>query len=505
MIFNYDKKYAHLFDTSKISSEVKKKSVKAGFANLLSQGMSLGITLVRAAILARLLSPEDYGVFAMVVVVASFAVIFKDLGLATATIREKKINHAQVSNLFWINTLLGFISMLIVMALAPAIVWFYHDARLADIALILSVGFLFGGMTVQHQALLKRQMQFGKIAIITVMASFASSFLGIVVAWVQGNYWALVWMQIANNLFLMIGFWFAAGWIPGFPSKNAGIRKFLKIGFDVAGLNAFSTITQQIDKIIIGRISSARVLGLYNKGAQVPKLISEQFRMAFFSVALPALSTLQSERTRFAGYYYKFLNFVCWATMPLSAFCFIFAKDIVLVYFGHKWSGAVIFMRIFSIQAFIMPAVTTLDQIPLALGFSRRYLFAGIVRSITLISCIIVIAPFYGVIGIAWCVATSDLIAFIPFIKLCLKDSPVSMKGYFSTISVPALVSICMAILFYLFNASITPGVTATIASMVSFFIFTVIFFVIADYLNIRGSTGIAQVMITRLKLRSHS
>ena len=130
-----DNKYAHLFDTSGINKEVKQKSVKAGIANLISQGLSLFITLVRAAILARLLTPEDYGVFTMVVVVVSFALIFKDLGLSTATIREKEITHAQVSNLFWINTLIGLVSMAIVIAIAPIIVWFYHDSRLAPVAL----------------------------------------------------------------------------------------------------------------------------------------------------------------------------------------------------------------------------------------------------------------------------------------------------------------------------------------------------------------------------------
>ena len=105
--------YALLFDTQNINKEVKQKSVKAGAANLASQALSLAITLVRAAILARLLSPDDYGVFTMVIVIISFALIFKDLGLSTATIREKEITHEQVSNLFWINTLLGFFSMVI--------------------------------------------------------------------------------------------------------------------------------------------------------------------------------------------------------------------------------------------------------------------------------------------------------------------------------------------------------------------------------------------------------
>jgi O-antigen/teichoic acid export membrane protein len=495
-----DKRYRHLFETEKLNRDVKKKSIKAGVANFTSQGVSLGVTLIRAAILARLLSPEDYGVFTMVVVISSFAIIFKDIGLGMATVREKKINHGQVSNLFWINTLIGFLSMLIIIALSPAMVWFYNEPRLYNIAGVLSLGFLFSGMTVQHQALLRRQMQFNRIAVITVISAAVSSSVGIAVAVLTKNYWALVWMQVAHNLFLMIGFWLSTGWIPDLPSKNNAIRNLLNVGLDVAGLNAFSTITQQLDKIIIGRISSAGGLGLYNKGHQVPHLISGQFRLAFFSIALPALSALQSEKDRFRGYYYKFLNIVCWSTMTLSSFCFVFADEIILVYFGPKWADSVIFMKIFSIHAFIMPAMTTLDQIPLALGFSRRYLLAGMARSVALIICIITTAPFFGVLGIAWSIVLSEIIAFLPFIKLCLKESPVTIKGYFSTIFFPVLTTLSIAICFHnLKIQGVFHGHCAKLLAMSAFLAITVIVFIILDYFNSKGSAGIVRAVLKRL------
>ncbi len=495
-----NQKYAHLFDTSQIRSSIKERSLKAGVANITSQGLSLSITLVRAAILARLLAPDDYGVFSMVVVVSSFALIFKDLGLGTATVREKEINHAQVSNLFWINTLLGCVSMLVVILVAPAIVWFYNDPRLNSIAVVLSVAFLFAGMSVQHQALLKRQMQFGKIARITVFSSFISSLAGIGVAWIYGNYWALVWMQVIQNGLLMLGFWWSTGWVPSWPKKDIKIGKFIRVGLDVAGLNAFSTVTQQIDKILIGRMAGATQLGLYNKGGQVPNLFSGQFRMAFFQVALPALSSLQDEKKRLSGYYYKFLNIVCWTTMPLSAFCFVFAEEIILVYFGPKWAESVIFMRILALHAFIMPAVTTLDQIPLALGHSRRYLWVGMVRSITLISCIAVAAPLYGVTGIALCVAGSDVVAFPLFARLCLKESPVSIRGFFFVTAVPATLTFCMAAAFYIFKVYYITSTTMLVAAMLFFIIFCAGSFLLVDWLNLKGTVGICRAALNRIR-----
>jgi|MTBAKMStandDraft_1061839.scaffolds.fasta_scaffold05970_4 O-antigen/teichoic acid export membrane protein len=496
---NPDLRYAHLFDTHNINKEVKQKSVKAGLANLISQGSSLAITLVRAAILARLLSPEDYGVYTMVVVVISFAVIFKDLGLSTATIREKEITHAQVSNLFWINTLLGLFSMIVVIALSPGIVWFYDDSRLAPVALVLSVAFLFGGLTVQHQALLRRQMQFGRIAVISIFANISSSVLGILIAWFLHNYWALIWMELSRNLFLMIGFWCCIKWRPGLPSRHAGTKKFLKIGLDVAGLNAFSTITRDLDKIIAGRIAQASLLGLYSKGNQLPNLISGQFRMAFFSVALPALSSLQNERVRFSQYYYDFLNMISWVTMPLSVFFFIFADEIIHIYFGPKWVGAVFFMKIFAIHSFLMPAITTLDQIPLVLGESRRYLAAGIIRSVGVIFCVTAGAVFHGVAGIAIGVAFANLFTFIPFSMICIKNSPISIKDYFRTLSTPLATSMFVGGIFYWYKLfSYNDEIFNSILHMAVYLVVIFTFLVCFDIFRIGRPVGIKEFLLQR-------
>jgi O-antigen/teichoic acid export membrane protein len=495
-----DNKYEHLFDTSRINKEVKSRSIKAGLANLISQGFSLFITLVRAAILARLLTPEDYGVFTMVVVVTHFALIFKDLGLSTAIIREKEITHAQVSNLFWINTLVGLFSMAIVIAVSPVIVWFYHDNRLSPIALVLSVAFLFGGLSVQHQALLKRQMEFGKIALVTIFSSIFSSIIGVVLALLHYDYWALVWMNIATNFFLMAGFWYFTRWKPGLPVKGAGTKKIIKIGFDVAGLNAFSTLTQNIDKIIAGRISNASLLGLFSKGNQVPQMVSGEFRMAFFSVALPALGSLQSELKRFAQYYYKFLNIVSWVTMPLSAFCFVFADEIIQIYFGSQWAGAAIYMTIFSLHSFLMPAITTLDQVPLALGNSRKYLFGGITRSFGTILCVVTGAYFYGIVGIAIGVSIANLITFIPFFVICVQDSPITGKDYFKTLSIPSLTSIVIGVIFYLFKTNfINNGIMLELIYMFAYLFAVTTFMLACDFFHIGCQMGIVDTVIKKI------
>jgi len=505
MPINPDNKYAHLFDTSEINKEVKQKSVKAGIANLISQGLTLFITFGRAAILARLLTPEDYGVFTMVLVIAGFALIFKDLGLSTATVREKEITHAQVSNLFWINSLIGLVSMVIVIAIAPIIVLFYHDSRLAHIAYVLSIAFLFGGLSVQHQALLKRQMEFGKIAFITIFSSIVSSIIGVLLAWLHYDYWALVWMHVSMSFFHMTGIWYFTRWKPGLPSKRAGTKKILKVGLDIAGLNAFLSITGSFDKIIAGRISNAYLLGLYSKGYQFPELIGNQFRMTFFSVALPALASLQNELERFVKYYYKFLYFVSSVTMPLSVFCFIFADEIIQIYFGSQWAGAAIYMKIFSIQSFVMPAIATLDQVPLALGHSRRYLVGGITRSFGTLFCIAIGALSYGIFGIAIGVSIAHFITFIPFFLICVKNTPITIKNYFKTLFTPSLTSISIGVIFYFLKSNfINDGIIRAMFYMFAYMVTVITFMLAFDFFHIGYQNGIVETIIKKSNLKRH-
>ncbi len=476
----------------------------SGIANLASQSLSLVITFGRAGILARLLTPDDYGVFTMVLVISVFAAIFKDLGLSTATIREKVITHAQVSNLFWINCMVGFTSMMVVIALAPLMVWFYNDFRLQPIACALSIGFLFAGLSVQHQALLKRQMRFREIAWITVLSTILTTLLGIVIAWKGHKYWALVWMNVGMNFLMMIGFWYCTKWVPSLPKKGVGTIKFLKIGLDVAGLNAFSTLTKTIDKILAGKIAGASQLGFYSKGSQIPGLVSGQFRMALFSVSLPALSALQSEKERFSEFYYRFLSSISWLTMTASAFCFLFANEIIVLYFGARWETSTVYMRIFTLQSFLMPAITSLDQVPLALGFSRRYLAVGIIRSLSTIICVLIGVIYGGTIGIAIGVVVANLLSFCPFAMLCVKDSPVLISIYFRTIAGPLLVSLLIVGVFFLFKQyHPTTTIVSKITLMGGCISTMAVCFICCDYLGVGSKLRVISKIVEKVSVKS--
>ena len=159
---------------------------------LTSQGAQFVINPIATVVLARLLTPADFGLVAMVTAITGLGQAFADLGLSEATIQREEISHNQVSTLFWINVAIGLTLMLITAALAPVLAWFYREPRLKDITFLVSLTFLIGGLRVQHDALLKRQMRFASLAIRDVASYVLAVPVAITMAWRGAGYWAIV-------------------------------------------------------------------------------------------------------------------------------------------------------------------------------------------------------------------------------------------------------------------------------------------------------------------------
>ena len=210
----------NFFDTEHLKFDLKERSIRGGAVTMTSQVIKFFLRTGSTVVLARLLTPQDYGLVAMVTAITGFVAMFKDMGLSMATIQRAEINHAQVSNLFWINVALSIALALILVGAAPIISWFYGDSRLSWITIAIGGTFIFSGLTVQHQALLSRQMLFTTIAIIEILSMIIGITVGIALAWYGAGYWALVAITATSALSSMILVWSFYGWRPGKPAST---------------------------------------------------------------------------------------------------------------------------------------------------------------------------------------------------------------------------------------------------------------------------------------------
>ena len=291
----------HHFSTDHLLTNLKDRTISSAFVTTISQSVQFVITLGSTMVLARLLTPHDFGLVAMVMTVTGFLRIFKDAGLSTATVQQHEITHGQVSNLFWINVALSGAMTLIVAAAAPLIAWFYREPRLVGITLLLSITFLLTGLTVQHLALLNRQMRFRKIALIQVGSLLVGSILGIIMAWLKYGYWSLVGTQLGVATSALLLVWSMSGWRPQLPSRHSHVWPLLTFGANVSASNFLYTVARGTDNLLIGRYYGPGSVGLYSRASALLHAPLGQFLIPIESVFLPVLSRLQLKEQTIAA------------------------------------------------------------------------------------------------------------------------------------------------------------------------------------------------------------
>jgi len=348
------------FATNHLIGDLKRRSIRGGAVTLTSQAIKFALQMGSTVVLARLLLPSDFGLIAMVTAITGFVTMFKDAGLSMATVQRNDITHDQISTLFWINVALSAAVMLVVGALAPAIAAFYSEPRLVWITLALAGTMLFGGFTVQHQALLQRQMRFKALAVVEIASMAGGIAFAITMALMGCRYWSLVGMVAGTALINALLVWVLCDWRPGLPRRHSGVRPMLGFGGNLTGAAFANYLSQNLDKILIGRLSTAALLGAYTKSYQLIMMPLRQLNAPVGQVAIPALSRMQTDGPRYRRAFLRMQRNMALLVGPLLGFLVPCADWIVMLVLGDQWAEAIPYFAILSgiaiVQAVLTPA-----------------------------------------------------------------------------------------------------------------------------------------------------
>ena len=429
--------------------DLKGRSLRSGAVTLISQGLLFLMHIGSTMILARLLTPQDYGIISMVAAITGFARIFSDLGLSTATIQCDEINHEQVSTLFWINVGLGTLIAVIVAAISPAVAWFYKTPQLVWVTMALSLNFLITGLAVQHQALLTRQMQFYTIAKVRIFSTLIGIAVAISMAIHGYRYWALVFNTITASASSVVCFWLISKWRPGLPHRNSRVRPMLRFGSDISGFNIINYFARNLDNILIGRYCGSGALGFYSKAYQLLMMPITNLRSPMDKVAMPSLSRLQNEPVRYRNYYMKYLSILSFVSMPLVVFMFVCSDSIINIVLGPQWMEASEIFKILAFVALIQPVGSSRGLVLLSTGNSRRYLILGAATAF-LISISFFMGIPWGAKGVAMAYAIAVYLVLFPFLFLSFQNTPVGVHHFLNAIKKPFVASLVMGVICYI-------------------------------------------------------
>jgi O-antigen/teichoic acid export membrane protein len=428
---------------------MKQRAIRGGMITSASQGILFFLRLGSIVVLARMLIPEHFGLIGMVASLTVLIERFQDLGLGDAIVQKKEITHEQVSTLFWINLGICIFLSIVVSLCAKGVAWFYHDQRLTLITIAFASNFVFSGLSIQHQALIRRQMRFDLFALIQIITNTFGVIVSIVLAWKGYGYWALVWKELARTLLNTVMAWILCPWRPGLPVRNSGVKSMLKFGGNVTGFNMLSYFTNNLDSILLGKFCGAVPVGLYSRAKQLTTMPVSQLLEPIRYISLPALSALQNDPAKYRTYFEKMLAVLSFLYMPIIVYTGIFSHPIVFLALGSQWMDAVPIFRLLAISTFATPVVAMLGTIMLASGKTKRYFFWGVFTSFSVVAAYVVGIK-WGVLGISASCAFATAANLIFSMLYVFKGTPLTIRCVVNGVYKPVITSITMGIVLLL-------------------------------------------------------
>jgi PST family polysaccharide transporter len=416
------------FNSDSIKTDLKKQAIRGAGTTVLSRFFIYFIQMLSTIFLARLLTPDDFGLVAMVTVFSMILVEFGLLRLNEATIQKEHITHIQISALFWINLALCLIISLFFMGLSPLIAWFYGEPRLINITIAIGITFIFSGLSTQHMALMQRNMQFAQFTANQIVATIITEIVAVIMALKGFGYWALVVRRILPQAAISVGAWILCRWRPGIPKKTAGVLPMLKFGMSSLGNYFTNYISRSVDKLLIGHFYGTTALGYYDKAYQLFVMPLNQLTYPLTNVAVATLSRLIDEPDKFRRYYLEAVSKIAFIGMLLSVVLSLIGNDFIVLLLGSKWikTGEIFSLLAPSIGVTLI--YSTHGWLHLSLGKPDRWFRWGIVASAIVLICIGIGLQF-NIIGVALGYTASFFILFWPGLWYAGKPAGISVSS----------------------------------------------------------------------------
>ncbi len=382
------------------SHELRRLAVRGAAATVSASGLALVAQLVSTVILARLLTPADFGVVAMVTTFSLLVANFGLNGFTEAVIQFEGVDHYTASNLFWLNSGAGLLLAIAFMAAGSLLARFYGNPLVAKVAAGLSVGIFIAAVSVIHLALLKRAMRFAATSTNDVVGRVVNTVVSILLALRGWGYWALVAGIVAQQLSVTIGAWWLCRWVPSLPRRTGKTGAMVRFAGKVYGQFSVSYSMLNLDNLLVGWQFNAVALGFYKKAYDLFALSASQLTAPLNNVALASLSRLNQDHVRFRRYLTNSLGIIAFVGMAVSADLTLVGKDVVRLVLGAKWSESGRIFQLFGPGIGVMLLCNTVGWIHLSVGKPGRFLRWTLFQ-LAATACLFLLALPWGPEGIA--------------------------------------------------------------------------------------------------------
>jgi len=438
----------------------------SGTSEIICLLLRFGVT----AILARLLSPNDFGILAMVFVFTNFVSIFRDFGLTAALIQRKELTEEHLSSSFWINVLVGLFLSICMAASAPAISYFYAEVRLTLIVVILASTFFISSFGIVQTSLFTKELKFKSLAIIEILTVVISGTVAIILAFAGLGVWSLVWQQIVFNITVVILLWFFSKWRPKILFKWQPVKELLRFGLNLTGFRFVNYFSRNLDNLLIGKFLGSIPLGFYSLAYRLLLFPLGNISSVIGRVMFPSLSVIQDDKNKVSRNYIKATRYIAVVTFPIMIGLMVVAPEFISVIFGPQWDRSIFLVQVLALVGLVQSILATVGWIYNSQGRVDIQLRWGIFATGVLTAAFI-IGLFWDLEGVVIAYAFAQALLLypalaIPFRLVHLRVTEFS-KQFKSIFVATMAMGITVFMLRFLLKTTLQPNSLITLISMV--------------------------------------
>jgi PST family polysaccharide transporter len=380
---------------------LKNKLINGGLWNGVAQFGSQGFTFVLMLVLARFLSPKDFGLLGMVSVITGFFGYFSECGLIASLIKKKNIDQLDCNTVFWSGLILGLLVYLLIYALAPFIAQFYAQPELTNLARLLAWVFIIRSYSFVPFALEQKKLHYHKLSIIKLVSLVISGGMAIFFVMRGIGVWTLVWQQIIMEVVLFFGTFFWIKWKPKGQFSFLRFKALFSFGIHVTANNLIKFFSENIDYLLVGKLLGSEALGIYSMAFRLSKYPIEKIGAILGNMLLPAFALIQDKPDEIKKNMLRVSACIACITIPFIIFLFFTTDSFVRLIVGEKWLATVPLIKLFVIYIFFLSFSFADESILMIGGKIKQLNFIKLVTALSLLFIGYWMVLNWGIMGMA--------------------------------------------------------------------------------------------------------
>lgn len=375
---------------------LKQKAINGLIWSSIDNFANQAVAFIVGIILARLLTPKEFGLIGMVTVFIAISATFVNSGFGQALIRKQECTAKDYSTVFYFNIIVSSLFYLILFFTAPLISEFFNEPQLTLIVQIVSIGLIIDSLSIIQTSVLNKRIDFKLQTKISLISSFVSGVVGIILAYSGFGVWSLVVRNLCSQIIHSFLLWVWNKWRPTWEFSIVSFKELFSFGSKLLVNGIIDTTYNNIYYVIIGKYFSAKELGYYTRADMFKNLPSQNLLGIIYRVSYPVLSQLQDDPVRLKSYYKKMISSTMLITFTAMICMAAMAEPMIISLVGEQWRGSIIYLQMLSFVGIFLPLQSLNANLILVLGYSDLFLKLEILKKVLAVP-IVILGIFYSI------------------------------------------------------------------------------------------------------------